>query len=192
MTVEHLPWIGDRYASQPAGGKLLIAGFSHHGRFSDTAEDNEDFTNQVMYRWALNGGLRFFNAIAEYFGEQRIAFWSRVAFINTLASTVGDERYSDGSPEQRAAAKPRLLRLIDELRPDRIFVFTAKGRKDLWPDYTGHLKNGTLPVDGVGEVECGTYAHPDGEAIAFGLRHPQYAVTADMRASVAAALRYCP
>lgn len=170
-TIEHRPWIGPRYADQPAGARLLIAGFSHHGRFSDAAEDDPAFTERTVAELGVSGAHPFFNAIAGYFGEEPDAFWSRVAFFNTLPSTVGDDRYAHGTPEQVAAVKPRVLRIIAETRPDRIFVFTTKGWHKTWPDYTGRITDSTLRVPGVGEVDYGTYAHADGEAIAFGLRH---------------------
>lgn len=186
---EHKPYIGDAYDSQPAGSKLLIVGFSHHDENNPKEEDHPDLTERVVRDHAMKGGIRFFDAIAEYFGEQRTAFWSRVAFANTLGTRVENNRYSGGTLEQRAAVPGRVVSLIEQLKPDRIFVFTTKGWR-LWPDYTGKLKDGTLFVDGVGEADCGTYTHPDGEAIAFGFRHPQWAKTSDMRAMVEGALAY--
>ena len=192
MTViDHRPWIGTRYWQQPVGFRHLIAGFSHNGRFSEDVDDDPAFTERTVEKFG-GGGHQFFDAIAGYFGEAPAAFWPRVAFFNTLPSTVGDDRYAYGTPEQLAAVAPRVRRIIGATKPDRIFVFTTKGWRDMWPDYTGKHRNGTLRVDGVGEVECGTYAHADGESIAFGLRHPQYARTADMKAIVAAALAFTP
>lgn len=185
--IDHRPWVGPDYRSQPAGARLLIAGFSHHGRFSDDVEDDPDFTVRRVEQLALTGDHTFFNRIAGYVGEDPAAFWSRVAFFNTLPSTVGDDRYASGTPEQVAGVEPRVLRIIAETRPDRIFVFTTKGW-DMWPNYTGRIVDGTLREPGVGKVDYGTYAHADGEALAFGFRHPQYARAADMKALVAAAL----
>ena len=81
-----------------------------------------------------------------------------------------------------------MLRIIGETKPDRIFVFTSKGWHKMWPDYTGRITDGTLRVPGVGEVDYGSYRHADGEAIAFGLRHPQFARADDMKQLVATAL----
>ena len=186
--IDHRAWVGPDYAEQPAGAKLLIAGFSHHGRYGDAAEDHPDFTIKTVEELGVGAAHPFFNSIAGYFGEQPAAFWSRVAFFNTLPSTVGNDRYAYGTPEQVAAVERRVLRVIEETRPDRVFVFTAKGWNKMWPDYTGRVKDGTLRVLGIGEVDYGTYAHANGEAIAFGLRHPQYARTEDMKELVANAL----
>ena len=186
--IDHRPWIGEQYYTQPPGGRLLIAGFSHHGRFNDTVEDDAAFTERTVADLGVGGVHPFFNAIAGYFDEAPAAFWQRVAFFNTLPSTVGDDRYAYGTPGQVSAVKPRVLRIIAETQPNRIFVFTSKGWNKMWPDYTGRIRAGTLRVSGIGEIDYGTYVHADGEAIAFGMRHPQYARAADMKELVATAL----
>lgn len=188
--VEHRPWIGERYGEQPKGARLLIAGFSHNGH-NEGGTDDDGFTERVVADLGVGGGQAFFNSIAGYFGEEPAIFWQRVAFFNTLPSTVGDHRYAAGTQAQRDAVEPRVKRIIGEVRPDRIFVFTRKGWR-MWPGYTGQLTDGTLRVPGVDEIDCGTYAHADGEAVAFGLRHPQFARAADMTAIVSAALAFTP
>ena len=186
--IDHRPWIGERYWSQPKGHRHLIAGFSHNGPFSPAVKDDPAFTEQTVAELGIGGEHPFFNSIAGYFNEQPATFWSGVAFFNTLPSTVGEDRYAFGTSEQLAAVKPRVLRVIAETKPDRIFVFTSKGWNKMWPDYTGRITDGTLRVLGTGEVDYGTYSHSDGEAIAFGFRHPQYARVDDMKELVSAAL----
>ncbi len=185
----------ENYATKPIEGKkVLVVGFSHWGRYSDSEQDSPDFTNSVMCQWVLDGQILFFNAIASYFKHDSVKeFWNSVTFANTLPTTVGDEdeRYSAGTPAQRAAVPDRALRLIADLEPDRVFVFTKKGW-NLWPDYTGTLRDGTLRVEGAGEYDAGMYRHHGGEAIAFGFPHPQFtpiepkqkAVTAAMNATI--------
>ena len=188
--MEHKPWIGPNYDAGFNGSKLLVMGFSHWGRYSDTEIDNPEFTRSVMTRWAIPGEIRFFNTVARYFrADQPSDFWNNVAFANTLPTTVGDEdeRYSAGTSEQRAIAPDRTMRLVAELKPDHIFVFSKKGWV-LWPDFTGTLRNGTLRVQGVGEYDAGTYAHGDGEAIAFGFPHPQFTPVDPAIRAVAAAM----
>ena len=200
--MEHAPWIGDDYWDQPKEQRFLIAGFSHHDRYDPGKEnearieaaDDPDFTCNVFRRWVFTGELPFFNVIPSYFGEGLESFWNKAAFANTLPTTVGDaeEKFSDGTPEQRAAAGPRALRLVETLRPARVFVFTTKGWRDLWPHYTGHVPGRSLKVDGAGEVDYGSYRHADGDALAFGFRHPLFAPTSRMTAQVQAALNFQP
>ena len=198
MEHEHLPWIGADYWAKPLEDRVLIVGFSHWGEYdpedgdSLSRPDDPNFTINVFKRWVRKDEIQFFNSIADYFqAEVRSAFWDGAAFANTLPTSVGleEERYSKGSGEQRAAAEQRALLLVSELRPGRIFVFSKKAWAH-WPDFTGTLKDGTLRGEGFPETDCGTYEHADGEAIAFGFRHPQFAPKSQMMAGVAAAGLY--
>lgn len=185
---EHKPWVGERYANQPEGERYLIAGFSHWGRYSDEREDDPDFTNQVMRRWGVPGSIRFFDSIASYFGsDDRNAFWNSVCFINTLPTTVGseDERYTEGTPEQRTEAPARNLRILDELRPDKVLLFSRKAWP-LWPEWTGSLTGATIGIKPA-EINFGSYKRSDGgESVLFGLRHPQFASSSEMKDAVRA------
>ncbi len=188
---EHAPWIGASYEAGIGGKRVLVVGYSH---WSEEA-DRTDFTQDQVQQWAAGEEpMPFGPRLRTFFGDaDAFTFWNSIAFFNALPSLVGgaDERYADGTPEQIAAIGPLVLRLIAELEPDRIFVFSKKAWKR-WPAYTGTLTEHTLLVDEVGAFDAGSYRHGRGEAIAFGFNHPQYSPVAPTRRAVTAALQASP
>lgn len=183
--IEHEPWIGRNYADGIEGQRLLIAGFSHYGSYSD-GHAGAEFTNYVMRTWALKGQIPFFNHIASYFGfASGCAFWDRVAFANTLGTSVGEDIYSFGTEEQRDAVQHRVLRLLAQmpLPPQKAIVFSKKAWP-LWPPFTA-TQSAILRTQIGYEVEYGGYRTGKGqETLAFGLRHPQFASFDRMQGSV--------
>lgn len=188
---EHAPWKGSKYEEGIAGKRVVIVGYSH---WSDET-DRDDFTQAQVETWAAGEEPQPFGTrLRQFFGDAAAStFWNSIAFFNALPSLVGgaDERYADGTPDQVAAIGPRALRLVAELEPDRVFVFSKKAWRH-WPDYTGALKEHTLLVDEVGAFDAGSYRHARGEAIAFGFNHPQYSPVAPTREVVTAALKASP
>ena len=164
METEHLPWIGSTYRANAVEDRILIVGFSHWGDYEPeegdgfSRSDDPSFTINVFRRWVMRDEIRFFNSIADYFeAKNRNLFWDDVAFANTLPTSVGpeDNRYSKGTSEQRAVVEQRCLRLVEEVRPGRVFVFSKKAWSH-WPNFTGSPTQGTLQGDRFPEIERGT------------------------------------
>lgn len=42
-----------------------------------------------------------------------------------------EEKYHDGTPDQIERAKARVLRILGEHKPDKVFVFTTRGWRHL-------------------------------------------------------------
>ena len=191
MENEHLPWIGANYEQGIDGTRILIAGWSHHG-----IPDHQAFTNEVVGRWAEGDeNAPFAPRIRTYFGDDDApTFWNKVAFVNTLPTSVGDSddnRYSKGTPEQRARATPRSLEIVRSLKPDKVIVFSAEAWR-LWPSFTPGYVDQFLTIDDVAEVPFGPYAHTGGSTWAYGLHHPQFSPTAIMTRSVQEILKHRP
>jgi hypothetical protein len=185
--MEHQAWVGSDYERGLGGQRVLIAGFSHWSDEPDTI----DFTKNQVRSWAAGDEPKPFGVrLRAFFGIDNPAeFWNGIAFFNTLPTLIGGAiaRFADGDEEQRRAVPKRVLGIIGELQPDRVFVFSRKAWH-VWPDYTGGLRNGTLRVAGVGEFDAGAYRHSRGEALAFGFSHPQFAAVGPTRTAVSAAL----
>lgn len=190
--VTHKPWIGKNYEQGIGGQKLLLLGFSHW-----TDEDHDDFTVEEVEQWAAGDEPKPFGPrLRGYFGDLTPAeFWNSVAFMNVLPSAVGtgEERYGDGTPEQRGRAADRLTEVMREHGPDKVLVFTRKGSaEDLWPHWT---PGGTLEAAAGERTESilyGSYEFGPRHVRVYELRHPQFAETEAMTASVAAILAHEP
>lgn len=189
--MEHCPWIGDRFADGIEGQKFLLFGFSHYGAYDD-GHDDSDFTNYVIKRWALTGEIPFFNTLAGYFGfTDAAAFYPLVAFANTLPYSVGDEdnMFTDGDAASLRLVEARVKRLVLEVDPDKVIVFSAKGWR-LFPAYDDRSEDGILEVGGRKPINFGGYSRKaGGYSLAYGLRHPMMAPWQMMHDSVRAILR---
>ena len=167
--IDHRPWIGPDFRSAPREQQIAIVGYSH---YSDESDD-EGATEKCI-SCVINGErMPFFTKIAGYFGCDAPAFWSRVAFFNFIPCFVGgsNELYKRGSSEQTEAGKRRVLRLLAEIKPQKVFVFSKKA----WWDFPESIesKAGLEPHEPSGWV---TYPAGDGRiALAVGLQHPQWA-----------------
>lgn len=192
--VEHAAWIGPNYLDGIYQQRVALLGYSHWG----DSPDHDGFTWQCVanVRDDVWPDLRFFNSIQSYFGfDDRMSFWNRVMFFNFVPSFVGgrEQRYAWATPEQRKLGQRRVIRLIREHRPSKVFVFTRKGwssfpkTREEENDNTCLALGDNLPA----AFNYGHYVHvPDRGAstIAIGLRHPQYASTAQMQSAVKAGL----
>jgi hypothetical protein len=185
-SIEHQPWVGDCYDAGVNGSKLLLVGFSHHG-----LPDHSNFTQEVVCRWACSAeAIPFASRIRTYFkSEDAHQFWHSVAFANALGSSVGssDSRYSKGTRIQRDSVSNRITVIINQLKPDKVIVF-SRAAWQLFPPFNGDIAENILSEEDLFEIEFGSYSHPDGIALAFGLAHPQYASTVAMIASIRAIL----
>ncbi|PZU71071.1 MAG: hypothetical protein DI540_01055 [Sphingobium sp.] len=180
---EHRCWLGGSYNAGIDGQRVAICGFSH---YSDEGDD-PDLTNIVLTDVMNGARYRFFVSIAQAFGfEDAVSFWPRVLFFNFIPTSVGvsADRYSAGSADQIERGKARVLRLIDEHRPDKLFVFSRKAW-DNFPLTVEEMRGEPLH----GALKWGIYERQSGrKTVAIGLRHPQFARAEELRAAVTAGM----
>lgn len=128
MKFEHKPFKGSEYEQGINGKKIAIVGYSfwHDGEYPDS-EDWSSFTLSKVMSGAWKP--RFFSAIRNSFGfSTHPEFWSRVLFFNYVPTMIGTgaERFATATDEEAAIANTRFERIVDEHRPDLVFVFTKK------------------------------------------------------------------
>lgn len=128
MKFEHKPFKGDHYEQGINGKRIAVVGYSfwHDGEHSDSENWGVFTLSQV-----LSGAWkpRFFSTIRNSFGfSNQREFWNRVLFFNYVPTIIGTgaERFATATNEEAAIANSRFERLIDEHRPDLVFVFTKK------------------------------------------------------------------
>lgn len=170
--IEHSPWIGPDYQQGIEGHRVAIVGYSNWW----DSEDSADVTTDTVER-VVSGEWKpaFFSSIRNYFGfTSNAEFWNRVMFFNFVPEIIGkgDERFNSATKEQKERGRERVLRLFDEHRPQKAFVFSTKA----WTDFP--------PLNEGIERDWGTYGEADRLVTAFGLRHPQGADGADMKRKV--------
>lgn len=191
--MEHAPYQGSGYGNN-GKPKVAIMGYSHYDR--DTP-DGEDKTLDVL-AGVIAGNhppTQFFHQIAGYFGEQGDDFWNDVAFFNFGPRTIGESEHKhDGlNADDLRDAKARFLRLLEQLQPDMLFVFTRKGWKTLPPSEEDTRGTSGAPLIAGQEFDRHHYRLTDGTIVqAFGLRHPERATKQVMRDAVTAALAMRP
>lgn len=167
--ISHKPWIGQRFDQRINGSRIVIVGHSHHGdSIDDDDKTVECLTNVISGEWHI----AFFNSIRDYFGfKSHDEFWQRVAFFNYLPAYVGtsDERYGRIASDDKPRAKLRFANLLNELGPDKVFVFTKAIVGELpLPPATPHAE--------LGDVRVTSFSKEDGGLIPVYLfRHPQFA-----------------
>jgi hypothetical protein len=179
--IEHSPWIGCHYKDGINGQRIAIIGYSHW--LGDGDEDSTEATI-VCIRSVMSGEwkIRFFTQVRNYFGfDGHRVFWPHVMFFNYLPCCVGnaDGRYDHGTNEQRAVAATRLLTLLREHLPDKVFIFS--GRYWAFPLTTGLCQK----LGACYSNFCfGTYGAGTRHIPVFFLRHPQGANGDLMRRAV--------
>lgn len=188
--IQHRVWIGTDYDKVGINGeKVVIFGFSHHGE-----DEKAEFTVDLMDS-AKRGEIVFFNQLAGFFGRDSTdGFWDEVAFANTLPCLVGslEARYAPGSAAQRAAVPARIRAILSELKPCKALVFTKRGW-DIWPAFDGIVPEGVLRANDGEEIWFGSYRLQDGSTtLAYQIRHPQFARSAQMVSMVQTALAHNP
>ncbi|QYE35239.1 hypothetical protein KZX46_04355 [Polymorphobacter sp. PAMC 29334] len=189
--VQHEPWVGLNYGSGAFNGeKIAIVGYSHWDNDIDTNEKTKETLAGVATGSTVE--IAFFNKIMGYFKRDDPAFWNEVMFFNFIPNTIGtgDERHDSGTDEQHRLGQARALALMEEHKPDRVFVFSAKA----WRNFPKSIEDlAELQADEIipeeAEFVRNHYRVEDHVVLAFGLRHPQGAADAIMYPAVAAALR---
>ena len=189
--VQHTPWVGSRYEEGIESQRICILGYSHW--LEEGEKDSDDFTNYVLKR-VLDGtwkNIEFFNRIKGYFEfTDHKAFWERVIFLNYMPECIGgpNERYYSGTEEQIKRAKARFQELIRKERPHKVFVFSKRA----WSTFPMTREEDATGKDALvldpqefPQFSWGTYDAGGGHVVmAFGLRHPQYALGQPMHLAV--------
>lgn len=183
--IEHFPWVGPLYNVEGIGGQRLgIMGYS-----AWTDDDHADFTvesisNVISGKWPK---VQFFNSIPKYFGMGKEDFYNRVVFFEFVPCSIGGggERYAVATPDQAAAGRGRVLRIVREQSLDKLLVFSAKAWSALPP---GDLNADQKMRLGDTNFEVREYQLAHRHLTAIGLRHTQYAPGKIMRYAVEQAL----
>lgn len=185
---EHIPWCGPGYEVGIDRQRIAIVGYSHW--HSENEKDSDESTKDVLSR-VISGeysDIQFFNQIRNYFAfESNEKFWNRVLFFNYLPDSIGtgDQRFKTGTGEQIERAKERFARIIAQLRPHKMLVFSKKGWVTFPPTLEEQARNDPQPLGReFPGFSWGTYDTDDHIVMAFGLRHPQGANGALMRRAV--------
>ncbi|HQT89688.1 MAG TPA: hypothetical protein PK677_14265 [Acidiphilium sp.] len=174
---EHEAWVGENFGKGLNGHRVMIVGWSHWGNEEEDIGTNGCIQKVIDEEWRIP----FFTQIRGYFDHQDHAlFWPQVMFINFLPSLVGgaEQRFGQGTLEQRQTGQERFLRLIDEKLPHKVLVFTSRrwafphfdDSENLSPNFPMFLKS---------KYKIGSH-----EAAIFFLRHPQGARKEIMQAAV--------
>jgi hypothetical protein len=186
----HTPWRGDSYQDGINGQRIAIVGYSHwldDGEV-DSADATVDTIRKVINKELGFERISFFVQIRNYFGfETHEAFWNRVLFFNFLPECVGgpEKRYDSGTEEQIGRGRERFRRILDEYRPHKVLVFTARGWQECPPTRQEQTTNSSPMLSSdLPRFSWGTYEHDGHVVMAFGLRHPQFAPTEVMRRAI--------
>lgn len=128
MKLEHKPFIGADYEQGINGKKIAVVGYSHWHEVKHS--DHADWSLITMKK-VITGEWqpRFFGAIRNNFGfSSHREFWNRVIFFNYVPTMIGTgtERFETAADDEAMIANARFVRIVDEYRPDLVFVFTKK------------------------------------------------------------------
>jgi hypothetical protein len=186
LMIEHRPWVGDRYAIEGIDGqRIAIMGYS-----AWTPNDHDGYTIESV-RNVISGAWRnvqFFQAIARYFEMPAADFYRCVLFFEFVPCAIGGgaQRYAVATPEHAEAGRTRALRIVKDHQVQKLLVFSAKAWSSMPPMV--EALSGQLPCLPGAPFRIGTYDLDGARTVAIGLRHPQYAPKATMRAAVKSAL----
>lgn len=179
--IEHREWCPEGYfMSGLKGQKVAVVGYSHWSNECDSETLTKDVVGSVV-----SGDFRssFFTSISRYFEfEDLDKFWSMVMFFNFLPCVVGKgvERYGSGTSMQLDVARARVLKIMQDHKPDKLFVFSMKAWRDFPPTVEDEAGEESQPP-----FYWHTYVTPDGHKVkAVGLRHPQGANKKEMTIKV--------
>lgn len=174
-SVQFKAWVGPKYEIGGINGrKVLVLGESHYG---DEGDEYEEFTAEVVEKWAINERLAFFTKIAKsvllmpkekYLSDDcKADFWESVAFYNYVQKFAGD------GPRQRPAedlwkiSEQVFFETINSIKPEICVVFgyelwgnLPKPHKEIEngdgsTTYVYRLSNGQAMI-------AGCVAHPSG------------------------------
>lgn len=183
--IEHTPWTRE-LMDGTIPSEIAVVGYSHYRKESDI--DHDRFTLTVMEN-VLSGeqsGDAFFSAVPNYFGHaDRTAFWRSVHFFNFVPEAFLDtQKFATATSKQNEFARSRFLRLLENLMPDKVFIFSRKAWRECpitVEEETGGACTSLIcnPRD-----NWGTYTIKGKSIRVCGFRHPLFARTEQMRAAV--------
>lgn len=187
--IEHAPWIGNDYKDGIAGQKVAIVGYSHHHISNDYDAMTEDVVRKVRERLEGYEKIRFFADIASYFGFRgKSDFWDKVVFFNFVPDMIGNssKRFDKASEDQHRRGAQRSLRIMADLKPDKVFIFSKKAC-DQFPPSEDNVDGRPNPKLGVQFERFGIGRY--GNSTAIFLRHPQGANGSVLREAVAQGMK---
>lgn len=181
MKIVHKPFRGSEYESGINGKRIAIVGYSfwHDGEYPD----NEDWSSFTIGK-VISGAWKpkFFSTIRNSFGyTNHNDFWNRVLFFNYVPTMIGTgaQRFATATPEESATANTRFQQILDEYRPDLVFVFTKK-------THLGGLGWGFRPLGEPLQAFVEAERAENGYVSkVFRLRHPQGANGKELKQAVA-------
>lgn len=112
-------------------------------------------------------------------------------FFNFIPECIGtsDHKYATATKAQTLRAKERFERILRKEKPTKVFVFTTKGWRECPPTVQEKEGKHRPPLArGFKDVTWGKYVYGGHTVLAFGLRHPQFAKKAHMKAAIKKAL----
>jgi hypothetical protein len=138
-----LPWVGERYADSPPGGRILIVGESHYMPETASAEDWEKIKRSMSSREHTRAAIqesvirqewtnKTFKAIPRLVlggdPKNRVQFWGSVAYHNLIQRVM---RYG-AAPERPSHADidagwRGFARVVGTLAPDLVIVLGSSG-----------------------------------------------------------------
>jgi hypothetical protein len=128
--IEHLPHVGADFDNGVDGLKVAVVGYSHYPSPGDV--DSAAFSQAWITRVVTGSDRsRFLTSIRNSFGfREHSEFWSKIVFFNYVPVMIGGagDKFRRANREEEEWANRRLLRIIDDLKPDIVFVFTRKAR----------------------------------------------------------------
>jgi hypothetical protein len=178
--------VGDRYAAEGIDGqRIAIMGYSAWTPNDHDGYTIESVSNVISGAWQ---NVQFFQAIARYFEMPAADFYRHVVFFEFVPCAIGggEQRYGVATPEQTDAGRKRMLRIVQEQRVQKLFVFSAKAWS-IMPSMVDIVPGSPSSSPGVDRC-VGTYDFDGLRTLAIKLRHPQYAPKAKMRAAVQTAI----
>jgi hypothetical protein len=128
VKIEHSPFKGAAYEQGIKDKKIAIVGYSH---WHDGQAADHDGLSVFTVEKVIKGewSPRFFGAIRNSFDfNSHKEFWNRVLFFNYVPTIIGTgaERFGTATDDEATVANARFERIVDEYRPDVVFVFTKK------------------------------------------------------------------
>lgn len=164
------PYIAPKYGTAEFG-KLLLLGESHY--FENKEDDVRNLTSLVVKEHIEGKGKSpFFRKAGYAFARNDWReIWNKVAYANLIQSGLNDSK-SKPTDEEINTIKPAFKLLVNNLKPDKVIVFS----KRMWEDW--------LPEDGWGKEkitslfsngkssELWEYNYDGGRCLIIGTYHP--------------------
>ncbi|WP_027062836.1 hypothetical protein [Mesorhizobium loti] len=185
---QHTPWIGTEYTNGLSGCKVVVVGNTHWSE--DGEVDDQDCTIKTVSEVCIGAydKIAFFNQIRGYFGfTDASEFWNRVVFFNYAPRCIGTRanRYDAIPPSLADEAKARFLKILEEKKPDKVFVFSSAVRWML------PVRDVEMLKVALNNARVGRLLDSDLSSPIYMLRHPERASKQEMTETVSALMENC-